>query len=105
MAGEVTKQETKEETTGKVWTRGSQAWQQRWREAEETLWGAWVAQSVKHSTWAQVMISQFVSSKSQVGLCADSSEPGACFGFCVALSLCVSPTPTVHALSLSLKNK
>ena len=22
-----------------------------------------------------------------VGLCADSSEPGACFGFCVSLSL------------------
>ena len=38
----------------------------------------------------------------RVGLCADSSEPGACFGFCVSLSLCSSPT---HALSLSLKNK
>ena len=23
-----------------------------------------------------------------VGLCADSPEPGACFGFCVSLSLC-----------------
>ena len=23
----------------------------------------------------------------RVGLCADSSEPGACFGFCVSLSL------------------
>ena len=33
-----------------------------------------------------------------VGLCADSSEPGACFGFCVFLSLCPS---SAHALSLS----
>ena len=37
-----------------------------------------------------------------VGLCADSSEPGACFRFCVSLSLCPSP---VHALSLSLSQK
>ena len=36
----------------------------------------------------------------RVGLCADSSEPGTCFGFCVSLSLCPSPT---HALSLALK--
>ena len=35
----------------------------------------------------------------RVGLCADSSEPGACFRFCVSLSLCPSP---VHALSLSV---
>ena len=27
----------------------------------------------------------------RVGLCADSSEPGACFRFCVSLSLCPSP--------------
>ena len=27
----------------------------------------------------------------RVGLCADSSEPGACFGFCVSLSLFPSP--------------
>ena len=32
-----------------------------------------------------------------VRLCADSSEPGACFRFCVSLSLFPSPT---HALSL-----
>ena len=35
----------------------------------------------------------------RVGLCADSSEPGACFRFCVSLSLWPSP---VHALSLSV---
>ena len=38
-----------------------------------------------------------------VGLCADSPELGACFGFCVALSL---PSPArACTLSLSLKNK
>ena len=35
----------------------------------------------------------------RVGLCADSSEPGACFGFCVSLSLDPSPA---RALSVSL---
>ena len=39
-----------------------------------------------------------------VGLCADSSEPRACFRFCV--SLCPSPAHAVCVcLSLSLKNK
>ena len=37
-----------------------------------------------------------------IGLCADRSEPGACFGFYVSLFLCSSP---IHTLSLSLKNK
>ena len=35
----------------------------------------------------------------RVRLRADGSEPGACFRFCVSLSLCPSP---VHALSLSV---
>ena len=35
----------------------------------------------------------------RVGLCADGSEPGACFGFCVCLPLWPCPT---HALFLSL---
>ncbi|XP_049509020.1 nucleoporin Nup43 isoform X2 [Panthera uncia] len=35
----------------------------------------------------------------RVGLWADGSEPGACFQFCVSLSLCPSP---VHVLSLSV---
>ena len=35
----------------------------------------------------------------RVGLWADGSEPGACFRFCVSLSLCPSP---VHALSLAV---
>ena len=33
-----------------------------------------------------------------VRLCADSAEPGACFGLCIFLSLCPSPA---RALSLS----
>ena len=37
--------------------------------------------------------------KPHVGFCADSSEPGACFGFSVSLSLCPSPA---HSLSLSV---
>ena len=39
-----------------------------------------------------------------IRLCADSSEPGAWFRFCVSLSLCPSPTSSLF-LSLSLKNK
>ena len=65
--------------------------------------GAWVAQLVKCLTSAQVMISQFVSSS-----CADSSEPGTCFGFCVSFSLCPSLVCTLTltlSLSLSLKNE
>ena len=61
-----------------------------------------MALSVKCLTSAQFMISQFVSSSPAWGLCAASSEPGACFGFCVSLSHCPSPA---RACSLSLKNK
>ena len=38
----------------------------------------------------------------RVGLCADSSELGTCFGFCVSPSLCPSPA---HALYLSIINE
>ena len=41
----------------------------------------------------------------RVGLCADSLQPRACFGFCVSLSPSLSDPPPVHALSLSLGNK
>ena len=45
---------------------------------KETTWGAWVAQSVKRPTSAQVMISWFVSSSPASGsvLTAQSLEPG-----------------------------
>ena len=67
--------------------------------------GTWLAQWVKRPTSAQVfcgsghnlMVREF---EPHVGLCADSWEPGACFRFCVSLSLC--PTP---ACALSLKNE
>ena len=53
--------------------------------------GAWVAQSVKRPTSAQVMISWVRELEPRAGLCADSSERGAFFGFRVSLSLCPSP--------------
>ena len=59
-----------------------------------------MAQLVKGPTSAQVMILQS-EFEPFIGLCADESEPGACFRFCVSLPLCPSPT---HALSLSFKN-
>ena len=62
------------------------------------IWGAWVAQLVERPTSAQVRVSQFVSLSPPSGLRADSSEPGARFGFCVSLSL---PLPR----SCSLKNE
>ena len=63
--------------------------------------GAWVAQSVKHLTSTQVMISQFVSSSPASGsvLTARSLEPASDSVF---LSLCPSPA---NGLSLSLNNK
>ena len=59
-------------------------------------WGAWVAQSVKHPTSAQVMISWFCGLELHIWLCADSSKHRACFGFCLPLSL---PLPCLFSLS------
>ena len=64
--------------------------------------GAWVAQSVKRPTSAQVMISQSVSSSPASGsvLTAQSLEP-----VCNSVSPSLWPSP-VHALSLPVsKNK
>ena len=65
--------------------------------------GAWVAQSVKHPTSAQVMISRFVSSSPALGsvLTAQSLEPAL---DSVSPSLSARPLFTV-CLSLSLNNK
>ena len=59
--------------------------------------GAWVAQSVKRPTGSghDLAVREF---EPRIGLCADSSEPGACFRFCVSLYL----TLPVHALFLSV---
>ena len=63
--------------------------------------GTWVAQSVEHLTLAQVMHDLAVRGfEPRIGLCTDSLEPGACFGFCVSLSLCSS---SAHILSLFQK--
>ena len=44
--------------------------------------------------------------KPHIGLYADSLEPGACFEFCVFLSLCSSPAHALsHSLSPPFKNK
>ena len=70
------------------------------------VWGAWVAQSAEcptldFSSGHDLTIRGF---EPRVGLCADSSELGACFGFCVSPSLCFCPAYTV-CVCLSLKNK
>ena len=64
-------------------------------------WGAWVAQSVKRPTSAQVMISRSVSSSPAVGsvLTAQSLEP---VSDSVSPSLS-DPPPFVLCLSLCLK--
>ena len=50
-----------------------------------------MAQSVKHPTSAQVLISRFMSSSPVSGSVLTARSPGACFGFCVSLSLCSPP--------------
>ena len=55
-----------------------------------------MAQSAKRPTSAQVTISRFVSSSPTSRLWADSSEPGARFGFRVSLCL---PLPCLHSVS------
>ena len=67
------------------------------------MWGTWVV-LVERLTLAQVMHDLAVGEFGpRIRLCADSSEPGACFRFCVSLSLC--PPPLTHTLSLSKINK
>ena len=66
-------------------------------------WGAWVVQSFKRLTLAQVMISQFVSLSpaSSSVLTAQSLEPAS---HSVSPSLSAPPLLTL-CLSVSLKNK
>ena len=68
-----------------------------------SLWGAWVAKSVKCPTSAQVMISRFVGSSPTSGsvLTARSKEPASA-SVSPSLSLCSSPALT---LSISKINK
>ena len=64
--------------------------------------GAWVAQSVKHLTLAQVMISQFMGSSPASGsvLTARSVEPES-----DSVSPSLSAPPSLTCLYLFLKNK
>ena len=63
--------------------------------------GAWVAQLVGRDFGSShyLLVRGF---EPHVRACADGSEPKSCFGLCVSLVLCPSPT---HALSLSKINK
>ena len=63
--------------------------------------GPWVAQSVKHLTSAQVIDITVHGFEPRDGLWAESSEPGACFGFRVSLSLCPSPARTLSLSKIS----
>ena len=56
-------------------------------------WLSWL--SVDFSTGHDLAVCEL---EPCIRLCVDSSEPGACFGFCVSLSLSAPP----HSLSLSL---
>ena len=61
-------------------------------------WLSWLSLGSGHNlTVGEFTVDEF---KPCVGLCADSSEPGACFRFFDSLSFCSSPT---HTLSPSLK--
>ena len=67
-----------------------------------------MAQSIEHLTLARGHDLTVHGFEPRVGLCADSSEPGACFTLCECLSLSLSlsaPLPLALCLSLSLKNK
>ena len=69
--------------------------------------GACVAQSVKHLTLDRGSGPDLTvrGIEPRIRLCTDNSEPGACFGFCVSLSLS-SPPPTPRSLSkINIKKK
>ena len=83
--------------------------------SNSSLTGKWMGDLGDSVSWASdfslghdLKVHEF---EPRVGLCADSSEPGACFRFCVSLSVC--PSPLIFSLSLclslslslSLKNK
>ena len=91
--------------TAKRGRKGERTWIE---EKEDSSWGTWVAQSVKWPTLDfgsghDLLVSGFGPG---FGLCADSLEPGVCFGFCVSLFLPFLHSHSVSlSLSLSLKNK
>ena len=64
-------------------------------------WGGSVGEASDFGSGHDLAVRGF---EPRVRLDADSSEPGACFRFCVSLSLS-APLLLTRALSLSLKNK
>ena len=60
--------------------------------------GGSVGQVSEFGSGHDLMVHQF---EPHVGLCADNSQPAACFGFCVSLSFC----PSSPTSSLSLLQK
>ena len=78
-------------------------WNQENNISEKRIDFFWVPRWLSHPTSAQVMISH--EFEVLFGLCADSSEPGACFGFCVSLSLCPSPAQTLSVCLSQQINK
>ena len=60
---------------------------------------SWYKEKIRAPGWLSRVRSDFDSGhdltvcgfQPRIGLCAHSSEPGACFQFCVSLSLCPSP--------------
>ena len=63
--------------------------------------GGSVGWAIDSSSGHDLKVCEF---RPRVGLCADSSEPGASFRFCVSLSLCAPPL-LVLVLSFSLSQK
>ena len=62
-------------------------------------WGAWVAQSVKLPNLGSGHDLAVPEFKPRIGLCAASSEPGACFELWLALSV---PSPLALCVSVSV---
>ena len=66
---------------------------------KEKARGAWVTQSVKRPDFGSGHDLEVREFKPHIGLRADTSEPAACFRFCVPLSLPLSPLTLCVSLS------
>ena len=72
--------------TASFWTYGLQNGEKRNFDCLGSL-GGLVSSASDFGQGHDLMVCGF---EPRVGLCADSLDPGACFGFCVSLSLCPS---------------
>ena len=97
-----------------IWNLHGQDFNKRMNITKLTFWGlhlnddrgSWVALSSWASNFGSghdLAVREF---KPRIGLCADSSEPGASLRCCVLpLSLCLSPTCTVPLSKTNIKKK